>query len=192
MSSRDVYLKKQPIMNLMRKDASYPEEIFGESFSRYYRENYQKIHTGTSQKYCEVIREIPIQNLGITDMVSLATKERITGIINNSDNEKESDLRVRAFEFKIKDWRKGLLQANRYKFFSHSSILVVPMDTYVNACSSIDTFKSLNVGLWGYDYGNNVIRKAFTPRPNKNYSNKYYNIFKKKAFDFFREAQPIL
>lgn len=191
METNNIYLKAQPIDNIRNDNDSYPETIFGDSFSNFYSENYLKIHSGSTIKHCNVIREVPIQNLGITDMVSLATKTKVN-FADKSINEKEFEetLRIRAFEFKINDWKKGLIQANRYKYFSHSTVLVVPLNTLVNALQALDTFKRLNVGLWGYDYESNVIKKVFTPRPNKKYSEKYFNIFKQKAFTFLTQSQP--
>lgn len=186
-----MYLKNNPIDNIINGNGSNPETLFGDSFSDFYNENYLKIHSGSTIKHCNVIREVPIQNLGITDMVSLATKTKINFSDKSINKEEfEKNLRIRAFEFKISDWKKGLIQANRYKYFSHSTILVVPLKTLVNALQALDTFKRLNVGLWGYDYESNIIRKEFTPRPNKKYSKKYFNIFKQKAFAFLTQSQP--
>lgn len=192
METNNIYLRTHPIDNIVNSNDYYPETEFGNSFSNFYSENYLKIHSGSTIKYCKVIREVPIQNLGITDMVSLATKKKIN-FLDKSINEGEFEysLRIRAFEFKINDWKKGLIQANRYKYFSHSTILVVPLDTFDNALKALDTFKRLNVGLWGYDCGSSVIRKAFTPRPNKKYSEKYFNILKQKAIEFLTQSQPI-
>ena len=54
-----------------------------------------------------------------------------------------------AIEAKVRDWRKGLKQAMRYKSFADKSYLAV-YESYINApLESIDVFKALNIGLIG-------------------------------------------
>lgn len=73
-------------------------------------------------------------------------------------------LRFTAIEAKLKDWRKGLMQASRYRFFANRSVLVLPPATTASALAFLATFKTLNVGLWEFDTGTCRLRKHFTPR----------------------------
>lgn len=74
------------------------------------------------------------------------------------------NLRLTAIEAKLKDWRKGLMQASRYRFFANRSVLVLPPATTAVAVTFLDTFKALNVGLWEFDPDTHRLRKHFTPR----------------------------
>lgn len=187
------FLTNHPVNNFKRSDYSLePEYIFGNSFSKFYRDNYLKIHSRTHLTEFEIIRELPIHGLGISDMVNISWKGSglpISQILNPTNTSKEI-YKIRAFEFKITDWKKGLLQAHRYNFYSHASILVLPLSTYDNALKALETFKKLRVGLWGFDMDKKVLKRAYTPRPNNSFSNKHYNTAKKKAFSFLMEFQP--
>jgi len=104
------------------------------------------------------IRELPVPGSGIADFV----------VIKNAHaNNEKLETRVQSFEFKMKDWRKGLMQAHRYRYFSNSAILVIPTKTLIIAQKAIELFKLLDVGLWSFDVGSGSIIKKFTPRPQK-------------------------
>ena len=73
-------------------------------------------------------------------------------------------LSITAIEAKISDWRKGLMQASRYRFFANRSLLVLPPELCSIAVAYLATFQNLNVGLWQFNPDTGVIRKHFTPR----------------------------
>lgn len=73
-------------------------------------------------------------------------------------------LRLTAIEAKMKDWRKGLMQASRYRFFANRALLVLPPSTTTIALCFLETFQALNVGLWEFDPDVCRLRKHFTPR----------------------------
>ncbi len=75
---------------------------------------------------------------------------------------------------KLKDWRKAMMQASRYRYFAHQPIVVLPADICHNALVYIETFQSINVGLWGYDELESSIIRHFTPRPRKPLSTKHH------------------
>ena len=82
------------------------------------------------------------------------------------------------FQEKIKRlglWRKGMMQAHRYKFFSHASILVLPKQKLSPAVSHLDVFRKLRVGLWGFDDNTGSITSIYTPRPKQQQILKYGN-----------------
>jgi hypothetical protein len=84
-----------------------------------------------------------------TEFTALALKKRV---------------RLTAIEAKLSDWRKGLQQAFRYRYFAHRSFLVLPMATASIAARFLATFRKLRVGLWGFDVQTGRLRKWFTPR----------------------------
>ena len=105
------------------------------------------------------IRELPVPGTGIADFVVIR-KGNIKGT-------NRAETKIQAFEFKLKNWRGGLMQAHRYKFFSNSAILVIPAEKIRLAQKSLNLFKQLGVGLWGFNSSSGAVTKKFTPRHRK-------------------------
>lgn len=109
-------------------------------------------------------REFAIEGFGRADLVWLAWEGS-----TSEDDFKALSLRRRvrltAIEGKVSDWRKGLQQAFRYRYFAHRSLLVLPKRTAQTAAAFLPTFRRLRVGLWGFDSETGRIKKWFTPRP---------------------------
>lgn len=69
-----------------------------------------------------------------------------------------------AIEAKVRDWRKGLKQAMRYKAFADKSYLAV-YESFINApLENIEVFKALNIGLIGVS--DNGITVHYKPNTN--------------------------
>ena len=83
------------------------------------------------------------------------------------------DPTVRAFEFKLSNWRKGMMQAHRYKYFSHASILVLPRHKLTLVKPRLEIFRKLRVGLWGFTPETGSISCVYTPRPKQQYIAKH-------------------
>ena len=151
-----------------RWTASNAEEDFARSFAVGYDSRYSSIHSG-SAKMCRVLaHEIPVNGFGIADLVTVSwdTSAECPRSLPATLEELQSQPTVRAFEVKLYDWRRGLMQAHRYRFFADVAILVLPT-AKLPAVSNLDTFKSIRVGLWGYDKATRRITKIFTPRPKR-------------------------
>lgn len=107
-------------------------------------------------------REFAIEGFGRADVLFMAW--------NSGSSSKDfsaltlRSLSLTAIEGKISDWRKGLMQASRYRFFANRAILVLPPDICSTALAYLETFRDLNVGLWQFDPSAGAIRKHFTPR----------------------------
>jgi hypothetical protein len=108
-------------------------------------------------------RELAVEGFGRADLVWLVW----------SGNENHEDftalalrhrVRLTAIEGKVSDWRKGLQQAFRYRYFAHRSLLVLPMQTAKTAAQFLDTFRQMRVGLWGFDEASGRLHKWCTPR----------------------------
>jgi len=142
-----------PVNNFNNADfwGKNSEYEFGNSFVRWF--------ASLSDKKVVAIRELPVPGSGIADFVVI--KKSAYGKTN------QPRTTVQSFEFKIRDWRKGLMQAHRYKYFSNSSILVVPAHMIKSAQKSIYLFKQLGVGLWAFNVSSGAVTKKFTPRPKK-------------------------
>lgn len=72
---------------------------------------------------------------------------------------------VVAVEVKLKDWRRGYRQANRYKSFAHKVFLALPSSEAKKV--DIDVLKECNVGLISYFAGENKKKILYAPRAEK-------------------------
>lgn len=144
-----------------------PEAKFAEQFSRAYRDKFTKIHSGTNKCRTLFVREVPVFGNGIPDLLVLSWSNGQTEKVSSFlELEKHTPI-VRAFEFKLSDWRKGLMQAHRYKNVSHASILVLPNPKIKSAEQRLDIFRKLRIGLWGFSPETGHIGCFYTPRPIK-------------------------
>lgn len=108
----------------------------------------------------EMGREMYVHGLGIADIVSVFISPR--------------KLVLHAFEMKIKDWRKALSQAYRYKYYADAAYVVLPPDEAAKAEQSLTVFQTINVGLWAFDKEENCIKKIHNPRKDNPISNAAY------------------
>lgn len=109
----------------------------------------------------EMVREMYVHGLGIADIVSVFTGSR--------------KVVLHAFEMKIKDWRKALSQAYRYKYYADSAYVVLPPDEAAKAKQSLMVFRAINVGLWAFDKEKNSIKKIYNPKKDNPISSTAYN-----------------
>ncbi len=154
-----------PRLNLgPRWNTANEEERFAKAFSEAYDRKYPWVHSGSPKLNRVMAREVPMNGFGIADLVTVSwDASREAGRASPFG----SDLRptVRAFEFKLRDWRKGLMQAHRYRFFADVAILVLPTNKQAAAEPFLPTFEAVNVGLWGFSEATGAISMLFTPRP---------------------------
>jgi hypothetical protein len=101
-------------------------------------------------------REVALNGYGIADLVCLVIAE-------NRYSKPNEKAHLLAFEVKIRDWRKALAQAFRYKYFAHASTVVLPPEDSQKAMQFLDTFKALAIGLWSFDIRSGEIRRLYTP-----------------------------
>ena len=138
------------------------ESNFLARFEKVYFES--ELKTASKKQKFATGREFALEGFGRADLLFMAwthakTTEEFTALALRNR------LRLTAIEAKIKDWRKGLMQAARYRFFANRALLVLPPDTALTALAFLRTFRDLNVGLWEFDVATNRLRKHFTPRP---------------------------
>ena len=173
---------KHPIFNFRQySKRRHSEDEFAESFSIFYKNRFQKIHPRTSIKSTLFVRELPVAGNGIADLVVFGWTRSHIDITAGLDELIAEKPIIRAIEFKISDWRRGLMQTHRYKHFSDASILVIPSSKIKTALLHLDTFRTLRIGLWGYDMERETIRKAYTPRPKLQAVGKYKTAALRKA-----------
>lgn len=68
-----------------------------------------------------------------------------------------------AFELKLKDWRRGLMQALRYSYFADQSVVVLPPKPAKAAFAHAHIFRKLGLGLWAFDDLNGTVKKIIAP-----------------------------
>jgi len=108
-------------------------------------------------------KEFSAAKFGIADMVWIAWSGE-TGDFTALSLERE--LRKRdlfAFEGKLKDWRKALSQAYRYRYYADKAIVVMPQESSQSAEKHTEAFKMAKVGLWTFDRATGKIKKHYTP-----------------------------
>jgi hypothetical protein len=153
------------------------EERMAWRFAKRYRTVFPSIHHGTTRTQTAMARQIPVNGYGIADFVAVYWAQSAA---NGKSVPREVQAFVgearpviRAFELKLRDWRKALKQAHRYRFFAHAAIVVLPPDCCAIAIKSLDTFQLLEVGLWSFDVVSGHIGRYFTPRPCRPVDTRY-------------------
>lgn len=116
-------------------------------------------------------REFTLTGYGRADVIWLAWRGEKEGE-DFSALALQRRVQLTAIEAKLKDWRKGLTQAARYRHFSNRSILVLPPASAATAVAFLQTFKALSVGLWEFDPRSGKIIKHTTPRLTKPFNSQ--------------------
>ena len=160
----------EPRRNLPNKSSLVRTELnFTLKFARAYISQIELLHHGTTRTEVDFAREIPINGYGIADFVAVFWDphrlNKNNDISNSLDFYKSASPIIRAFELKISNWRKALMQAYSYRYFADASIVVLPIKKIQVAADYLTTFRKINVGLWGFNHQNNHITQLYTPRP---------------------------
>jgi hypothetical protein len=96
-------------------------------------------------------RDFALQGYGIPDLITFAWsthQDQATLLSLEALRQKLQRQQLTAFELKLRDWRKGIVQAYRYRYFCDRSIVVLPGDVADRASKRLELFASLDVGLW--------------------------------------------
>ena len=140
-------------------------------FARVYREALPSLNHGTTRTRAALARQIPVNGYGIADLVAVCwepvSRDAAPPALDLDTFLCEAQPVLRAFELKLRDWRKALKQAHRYRFFAHVAIAVLPPDSCALALRFLDTFQALEVGLWSFDAETRGITAHYTPRPRR-------------------------
>lgn len=167
----------EPERNLpgRRRGVMTSEARFTVLFAKAYLDQFQSIHSKTTKTEIICARQVPINGYGIADLVTLAWPLTKHHQRRWSADEFMRLFRptVRAFEIKMDNWRSGMTQAHRYRYFANTSILVLPTERCKPAIGYIETFKKIRVGLWAYNSKTNKIIAYFTPPRSKPLETRY-------------------
>ena len=109
--------------------------------------------------------EFSLERFGVADLVWISWNP-VLGSEDFSAVSLEKQIARRsifAFEAKLKDWRRALQQAFRYRYFADKSIVVMPHEHAGAAIENVEAFKHLSVGLWTLDRDRMAIHAHYTP-----------------------------
>jgi hypothetical protein len=73
------------------------------------------------------------------------------------------DCEIWCFEGKLRDWKRALYQATRYRAFAHRSLVVMPEDAVHTAEAQVERFRLARVGLLALD-DDGLLRIITMPR----------------------------
>lgn len=168
-----------PLNNFSKQKNYQVERNFTINFAQSYSSQIASLHNRTNKIFTEMAREIPMNGFGIPDLISIAWNPddiaKNSAPINVKQFTHAASPTVRAFEIKMENWKKALMQAHRYQYFSNVSIVVLPEKKLKVVSDFLKTFINLKIGLWGYNEITEKITTLFTPRPKKNpHFSKYY------------------
>jgi len=163
---------REPRRNLPRRTSrKNTERNFTINFARAYASRIDSLHQGTTRTEAFFSREIPVNGFGIADFIAIFFDPQKfkdnKHISNAADFSQITKPVIRAFEVKISNWRKALMQAYRYRYFADVSIVVLPSEKLKTAARYVNTFKAIKVGLWGFSDNTSQVIPLFTPRPTK-------------------------
>ena len=165
------------------------EAEFGKRFVELYSQRFEKIHARTQRDSAVFVRELPVPASGIADLVVISWKPEQLANPTTIDGMLDAKPVTRAFEFKLSDWRKGLMQAHRYKYFADASILVLPDDRLRSVEPHLEMFHTLRVGLWIFSAARQILSTVYTPRPNSANKTKNSQLALRRALSAFLD-QP--
>ena len=183
----------EPCFNLPgRNGTATPEDRFTIAFARAYSSRFTEIHRGARSNSLSLVRQIPINGYGITDLLAVAWPKLPGEVFPDAETfARVARPTVRAFEMKLGNWRKAMAQASRYKNFAHQAIAVIPTQIGPVATEYLHTFRRIRVGLWLFDSASGVIKPIYTPRPARPRSLRYHIESIHKAARAAKPSLPI-
>lgn len=109
--------------------------------------------------------EFGMPGYGVADLIWIAWKPLESGE-NFTACSLERQLHRRqlyAFEAKLKDWRKALQQAFRYRYFADKAIVLMPHEQAGPALENLEVFRHHSIGFWSFERSVERIHRHFTP-----------------------------
>jgi hypothetical protein len=149
--------------------ANFPIKYSSVTHESDFLASFEGAYLERTQKHIIVASEFALQHFGRADLVWIAWNPKGAGEDFSAIalHKQLSRCKLIAFEAKLKDWKKGIQQAFRYRYFADKSILVMPNASIGPALANLHQFIELEVGLWGFDIPTRRIEKHFTPNRTK-------------------------
>lgn len=110
-------------------------------------------------------------------------------VIANLDQSDNSRKRMRsfAFEMKLRNWKRALTQAYRYRSFSYYSYVMLDNSYIEPALKNIELFKRSNIGLLGIDV-TGAIKIYHKPLLTMPYEKSMFRLLKDNLFEEFPDT----
>ncbi len=103
----------------------------------------------SEQEMSIVFEKFLKENFGNTYLKECKGLFGVPDFVYYDKNEEKTELI--AFELKLKDWKRAIKQAFRYKSFSNISYVVIPSVGVHLAVKNIELFRKYNIGLAGFN-----------------------------------------
>jgi hypothetical protein len=148
------------------------ESSFVLAFGRAYLRRFGKVN---AQSSFLPAREFQVSGFGVADFIWFvwrSTPQSQEGSAFEYRSRFRRGESLLAFEMKLRDWRKALGQAYRYRYFADSAFVVLPPEAAATAKEHLEVFRKLGVGLWSFDKRKESIRRLHTPRSGTPLSSK--------------------
>lgn len=102
-------------------------------------------------------------------------KQEVEGLIGRPDLllKNINSKKIITIELKLKNWKRALAQAYKYKSFSDIAYVCMDEKNINPALEHIDMFKKYNIGLISIN-NKNKIKMYYKPKTKKAYSKKLY------------------
>ncbi len=121
-------------------------------------------------------------SLKLNDLRDCILKQEVEGLIGRPDLllKNQNSKKIITIELKLKNWKRALAQAFKYKSFSDKTYVCMDQNNIYPALKNLEMFKKYNIGLISID-NNYKIKVYYKPKLRKAYSKKLYenvqNIF---------------
>jgi len=112
-------------------------------------------------------RHFELAGYGVTDLIWINRGWDLDMKRNSKKIQKKAQNRLchlTAFEMKLENWRKALLQAYRFSYFADRAIVVLPTENVHRAQAHLHLCCEMDVGLWAFDQRERLIERIHTPK----------------------------
>jgi len=100
-------------------------------------------------------RHFAVEGCGVADCVIFRLDKTRSG---------RTKTHLIAFEAKLRDWRKALAQAFRYRYYADSAVVILPSDAARAAVDNRRMFERCGVGLWTFNSESGAICPRIAPK----------------------------
>jgi hypothetical protein len=144
---------------------NFPDHIARKRGESNFMRAFERVYTAQHKQHGIVASEFALQYFGRADLIWIPwSPDNLSEDFSAIALYKQLWRRkLIAFEGTLKDWKKGLQQGYRYRYFADKSILVMPVESIRPALSNLPQFQRLEVGLWAFDKQSGKITEHFSP-----------------------------
>lgn len=122
-----------------------------------------------------LISMIKNKSLSINEARDFLIMQEVEGLVGRPDImlKSKKNKKIITIELKLKNWKRALAQAYKYKSFSDVSYVCMDESNYDSVVKHIDMFKKYDIGLITISR-NKKIRIVYKPNATKPYSSDLY------------------